>query len=114
MKIDIVGNKIELTPALSAFIEKKIGSCSNLVKRFDTDGALTIFFTIGNTTKHHKHGEVFIAEAAVRLPGKSIRVECTNTDVYAAIDEVKDGLKIEFGKYKEKSSSRSSRPNKFT
>ncbi|MFA6364880.1 MAG: ribosome-associated translation inhibitor RaiA [Candidatus Paceibacterota bacterium] len=113
MKIDIVGNRIELTPALSSFIEKKMSSCANLVKRFDIDGSLIIFFSIGNTTKHHKHGEVFIAEAMVHLPGKSIKVECTNTDVYAAIDEVKDGLKIELGKYKEKSSSRADRPNKF-
>ncbi len=102
MHISIISTKLELTPSLKTFIEEKMSSCEGLVKRFEQNGELTLFFEIAHTTKHHKHGVVFRAEAMLHVPGKTIRVESTNADAHAAIDEVKDAMKRELAEHKEK------------
>jgi ribosomal subunit interface protein len=101
MHISIISTKLELTPSLKTFIEEKMNSCEGLVKRFEQNGELTLFFEIAHTTKHHKHGVVFRAEAMLHVPGKTIRVESTNADAHAAIDEVKDAMKRELAEHKD-------------
>lgn len=102
MKISVKGTDLDLTPAISEFIEQKIGSLSKFIGTFDERGVAEARVEIQRTTQHHRHGNVFRAEVNLRLPGKVIRAEHSDENVRAAIDAVKDKLKIEIDKYKGK------------
>ena len=100
MRIDINASKIDLTPSLKKYVNMKMGSLSRFVKRFEKEGELTVFFEVARATKHHKHGDVFYAEANLKLPGKLLRAESYNSDIRVAVDSVKTTLKQEIVKYK--------------
>jgi ribosomal subunit interface protein len=111
MITSITATRLELTPSLSRYIQEKMGSVAKLLGRFERDGELELFFEIARTSRHHKHGEVFYAEATLAMPGKTLRVEEYDADAHAAIDAVKDVLKVEVKRYKERRESKTSRPN---
>lgn len=109
-----MGSKLELTPAIKEYIEEKIGSCADIVSRFEEKDEITAFCELARTSRHHTHGDVYYAEVTLGLPGKTIRVETENSDARAAIDDVKDLLKLELRKYKEKTTSQSGRKTKYS
>ncbi len=109
-----MGTKLELTPAIKEYIEEKIGSCEDIITRFEEKEELTVFCELARTSRHHTHGDVYYAEVTLGLPGKTIRVEAENSDARAAIDDVKDLLKLELRKYKEKTTSQSGRKTKYS
>lgn len=102
MDINIKATNLELTPSLRTFIEDKMGSLQKLLMRFDADGAVGIWVEVGRSTRHHKKGPVYLAEADVRLPGKIIRAGKEDFDLWAAVDVLKDDLKVEIKKYKDR------------
>lgn len=102
MKINIKATNLDLTSALKEYIEEKIGALAKFVKRWDLEGVVEIWLEVGRTTKHHNKGDVFRAEADVRLPGKILRAEEADSDVRVAVDRVRDKLKKEIEKYKAK------------
>lgn len=97
MTINIHATGIELTPALRQYAEDKIGG---LTKFFD--GILSIDIDVGARTHHHQKGEIYYAEANMRIPGRVVRVVKEEADVYKAIDKLKDHLKVDLEKAKEK------------
>jgi len=102
MKIDIKAINLELTPAIREYIETKIGSLDHFLKRFETDNEIKVFVEISRTSKHHKSGAIFCAEASFSIGKKLLRAEHLDWDIRVAIDEVKDRLQQEIKKYKEK------------
>lgn len=100
MKIIIKATKLDLTPAINAYIEQKIGSLAKLVAEWDGEGAVEARVEIGRTTKHHNKGPVFRAEANLRLPKIILRAEHSDWNVRRSIDEIKDELQREIKKYK--------------
>lgn len=101
MQIKILAKQVEVTPSLKEYIEKKIGTISRFLSRFEKDGEKIVFIEIARTTRHHKQGEVYYAEATLELPGKILRAEYEHADPRAAIDQIKDVLKLEIKKYKD-------------
>lgn len=101
MKINTRAKYLDLTPPINQYLEQKIGSLARFIKSFDKDGVAEIWLEISRTTKHHRRGKVFRAEADLRLPGKILRVESENCDIRVAIDQIKDKLQREIKKYKE-------------
>lgn len=57
---------------------------------------------IGHTTKHHKKGRFYRAEADFVLPKRIIRAEAEADDLYAAIDVLQSELERQIKTYKEK------------
>jgi ribosomal subunit interface protein len=113
MRIDIKGTQLELTPSLKTFITQKIGSVGKLLSRLEREGELTLFFEIARTTKHHRHGDVFYAEATLAFPGgQTIRIEEKDADARVAIDRVRDRLKLEVKRRKDRKSERIVRSRK--
>lgn len=102
MKILIKATELELTPAIYDYIEEKIGSLSRFVGKFENKDILKIKVEIARATRHHRHGNVFYAEANLRLPGKTLRAEHFDWDIRVAIDNVKDKLRQEIRRYKTK------------
>ncbi len=100
MRIEIAGVRLELTTAIREYVEGKIGSLDRYLKRFEINGEVTAFIEIARSTKHHRHGDVYYAEATIRLPGRTLRAERYDTDVRAAIDAVRETIKHDIVRYK--------------
>ncbi len=110
MKIIFKTKNIKLTPVLKAEIEEKINSlesfCPTEENYNDFFGKgkpkIEIWLEIGRESYHHQKGNVFRAEAQLRLPGKSIRSEAVCEDLKSAVDEIKNELQRELKQYREK------------
>lgn len=102
MRIDIKATNLDLTPAIREYIEDKIGSISRFLKRFEVESEIEVFVEIARTSKHHKTGNVFCAEASFSIAKKLLRAEDIDWDIRVAIDKVRDKLQQEIRKYKEK------------
>lgn len=102
MQINIKATGLDLTPAVRVYIENKIGSLDKFLKRFKAQGEVKAEIEIARTTRHHRKGNVFYAEANLYLPKKIIRAEHSDWDARVAIDIVKDKLKLEIQRHKEK------------
>ncbi len=89
MKINTKATNISLTPAISDYVEKKI---SLLEKFFKNPGEVLINVEVGKTTKHHKSGNVFLAEIHIVADGEEYYATTETEDLYAAIDLVKDDI----------------------
>lgn len=109
MQLHIKATKLDLTPSLSVYIEKKLATLDKFVKRFDEAGVAALWVEVARTTRHHHKGDVFMAEADLRLPGKILRAEATQADIHAAIDELREKLLMEIKKYKTRTSPRRAR-----
>ena len=101
MKIIIKTTNLELTPAINEYIEEKIGSLDKFLnKKLEKESEIKIEVEIARTTKHHKSGDVYYAEANIHLPGKILRAEHSDWDIRVAVDKIKDILQQEIKKYK--------------
>ncbi len=107
MQINIKGTVLTLTPSLRAYIEKKLGTLSRFLKNLEVEGETEMKVEVARTTRHHRHGEVFMAEANLSLPGKMLRAVEYASDARMAVDSVKDKLQLEIEKYKAKTIKRS-------
>ena len=109
MIIHIKSTNLDLTPALKTFVDEKLGPLDKYVRKFETEGEIEMNLELARTTKHHRKGPVFKAEANLVLPGKMLRAEHNDTDIRAAIDHLRNKLKMEIEKYKERVSLRSAK-----
>jgi len=66
MKINIKTTNISLTPAISEYIEKRIGSLDKFYKKEED---IVINVEVGKTTEHHKSGDIFRAEINLTRAG---------------------------------------------
>ena len=100
MQIKIQGTGIELTEAIKAYVEEK---ALTLVKFYDQ--IISADIDVGMESHHHNKGQIYYAEFNLSVPGSLIRVRKNEADLYKAIDKVKDHLKVELQKMKEKKRS---------
>ena len=100
MKIDIKATNIEITPSIRNAVEEKMNSLEKFISNLDPN-VVKVFFEVSLETKHHKKGDIFYAEANVEVPGKIIRAEAREENLYTAINVVKDKLQRSLKKYKE-------------
>lgn len=89
MKTNIKATNITITPAISDYIEKKLESLEKYFKNLEE---VVVNIEVGKSTRHHKSGDVFMAELHVINGGQDYYVQVLKEDLYAAIDEAKDSL----------------------
>lgn len=106
MKLNIKATGFELTPALQQLLEKKFNNLSKFLAKWETNRELLLRIEVAKNTKHHNKGMVWYAEANLDLPQKILRIEETNEEMQAAIDKLKDRLKNELLRLKEKLADR--------
>ena len=99
MQIDIETTNIELNAPLREYIEEKIGKLDKFLKRFE-GGDVHVKVEVARSSKHHRHGDVYRAEANLHFPGGMLRAEHQGDDVRVAINKVKNKLQREIRKYK--------------
>ncbi len=81
---------LELTAAISDYLNKKIGSLEKFINT--NDDSASISTEIARTSKHHASGDIFRAEINVHIAGKDFRAEAETSDLYASIDQVRDEM----------------------
>lgn len=101
MQIKTQGTGMELTEAIKSYAEEK---AEGLTKFFDK--IISVDIDVGMDSHHHNKGDVYYAEMNVSVPGDLVRVRKESDDLYKAIDKVKDHLKVELQKMKEKKRGR--------
>lgn len=89
LKKHIKATNIELTDAIREYAEKKVDV---LVRFIDKEKEALAEIEVGKTTNHHNKGEIFRAEINLTMGDKQFRAVSETTDLYAAIDQMKDQI----------------------
>lgn len=93
MNIQVRGDHVEVTKALSDYIEKKIG---RLERYFDSPPERDVSVTLSIERGIHR------VEVALQIHGIIFRAEERSGDMYASIDLVTDKVEHQLHKHKEK------------
>lgn len=101
MNIQFKGTRIDLTPGITGYCEEKMASIAKLLEGLDPEGSADFRIELARTTEHHHKGEIFMAEVNLVLPKKSFHLSETRSDLYVAIDAVKDTLHNALERYKD-------------
>lgn len=99
MKINIKATNITLTDSISEYLTKKINM---LNKYFEEDEEVLVNVEVGKSTKHHKSGDVFLAEIHILSGGSDHYARVETPDLYASIDKVKDEMADKLSSKKKK------------
>ena len=99
MNINIHAKNLELNPPLRAFIEEKMADLEHLI---GDSGPSQVQVEVGIPSQHHNSGDIYYAEVNLNIAGKLLRAESKNFDLHSAIVDVKDELKVQIKKFKEK------------
>ena len=95
MKIQITGRHVEITEAIKAYVEEKVGKIEH---HFDNIIGTKVILSVEKDRQ--------IAEAIVNVPGTEIVAQADSTDMYAAIDMMEEKLDRQVRKHKDKMRSR--------
>lgn len=101
MHTDIHAKNLELNAPLRTFIEEKVSDLEHLVGQA---GPVTARMEVGVPSHHHQSGPIYYAELNLTVGGHLLRAESSNHDLHAAIVDVKDEMKVQLKKFKEKRS----------
>jgi putative sigma-54 modulation protein len=99
MRINLKATKINLTPAIKAYVQEKMDM---LEKYLGEMPATNCDVEVGLAVGSHHTGEIYRAEVNLEVPGALLRVEKTEKDLYKAIDKTKDHLAESIKRHKEK------------
>lgn len=100
MNIKIQGTRIELTPDIKVYIEKKLDAVGKLIDA--SDETVLYDVEVGKTTEHHEKGDIYRAEIHIRKKGGNLYATETAEDIFSAIDKVKDEIMHALASDKEK------------
>jgi len=95
MHINIRATGMDLTPAITQYIESKIGSLSKFL--ISEGESVMVDVVVGRTTSHHKAGDIFQTEVNISLPNRLVREVVEGESLYATIDIAKDKLAQNLG-----------------
>lgn len=102
MNVMVTGQHIEITPAIRDYVVDKM---ERVKRHFDHPIDVSVILTVEKLNQH--------VEANVHVNGRDLFVETSNSDMYAAIDELAHTLDRQIIRHKEKQhDQRNSRPIK--
>ena len=100
----IHGLHITLTPSIKEHVEEKLGSLEHLLDA--KHAALAeIRVEVGKSTAHHHKGDVFYAEANLKMGSEFFRATAEHEDLHAAVNVVREELERQLHKAKTKHES---------
>lgn len=95
----IKGTNMDLTEAIKSAVIDELAALDARAERWGT--AVSADVEVGKTSNHHQKGEIFRAEVNLTIPGKLLRAEDENEDLYVALKNVVGTLGRELEKEKE-------------
>lgn len=108
MRIIIQNSHLDITEALSLYVQRRLGVLGNIVRSFEYKGELLLQATIGRSTRHHRKGlEIYFVELKLSVPGKTFRIKEYNANVRTAIDSAQKKIKYALSQYKDKTKIKS-------
>ncbi len=106
MRVTIRQKNLKITPVLMRYIEQKILKPIRRLLKENTAQELPILdLEFGRTTRHHRKGKVFRAQANLTLGKYLLRAEVDEEDIRAACDLLEEELEEEIRTFKGKSFS---------
>ncbi|MDQ5882827.1 MAG: HPF/RaiA family ribosome-associated protein [Patescibacteria group bacterium] len=103
MKILLSSQNLELLSAVQQRLEKKLQTLERFTRKFGPEVVLEVLLV--RDTKHHERGNIYSAQAKLKIPGKDIFYEAEGTTLEEAVDKLKDNLKRLLIENKEKKES---------
>lgn len=91
MNLQLTGHHLEITPALREYVSAKFSRISN---HFDHVIDVKVTMSIEKLAQK--------VEATLHVPGNDLHAECTDENMYSAIDMLTDKLDRQVVKHKEK------------
>lgn len=86
MDINIKTTNVKLTPELSEYLDKRMNALDKFIDSSDT--SILCDVEVGQTTKHHQHGDIFRAEINLHTAMGNFRAESEDQTIFIAVDEV--------------------------
>ena len=102
MKLQIKYTGMQKTPAVARVIERKMAAIMRRVRSYEKQSEGIAYLEVARLPKHHKKGKVFYAEALLRFQGFAVRAEHLGSDIFGALDALKDKLEAELLRLKTK------------
>jgi len=84
MNTNIKATNIELTDAISDYVNKRLAGLEKFVREGEE---MDVYVEVGKTTKHHKQGDYFRAEFNIEISGSKFYTFSEKEDLYKAIDD---------------------------
>lgn len=101
MRVSIKGTNIALLESTREYVDKKLVKTAERFLARDGE-PIALDIEVGKTTKHHKTGPYFRAEANLSLGKKLLRAEAVGENLNEAIDLLEEELEREIKKFKER------------
>ncbi len=99
MQVTIKATKIELTDEMKQYIYKKMDMLDKYLGQIKVvNCSVEVELAVGAQNS----GKIYRAEVNLQVPGKLLRVDKMEEDLFKAIDKVKDHLEVIIKRYKEK------------
>jgi len=89
MNINIKATNMELTSAISEYVNKRLSAIEKFVKNKEE---ITAYIEVGKTTNHHNKGDIFRAEFNIEILGDKFYSFSEENDLYGAIDSAKEEI----------------------
>ena len=113
MRVSIHQKNLEITPALSDFINSKlVKPLERRLKNFEKLSPL-LEIEVARTTRHHHKGKVYHAEANLTLGGDLLRAEVDDQDIRTACDLLEKELLGELSRHLDKQRSTAKKTGRF-
>ncbi|MFH1473145.1 MAG: ribosome-associated translation inhibitor RaiA [bacterium] len=100
MKINIKATGIELTPAVSDYVYKKLEMIEKYVG--DNHNSAVAQVEVARVTEHHQHGDIFRAEIHITGGGIDVYTAEETGDIFSSLDKVKDEIILQLTRTKGK------------
>ena len=96
MHLTISGHHLEVTPALRSYVTSKLDRIS---RHFDQVVDVKVLLSVEKQKEKERRQR---AECNIHVKGSDLFAECSNQDLYAAVDELMDKLDRKVVRHKDK------------
>jgi len=96
MNLTISGHHLEVTPALRSYVTAKL---DRITRHFDQVVDVKVLLSVGKQKEKERRQR---AECNIHVKGSDLFAECSNQDLYAAVDELVDKLDRKVVRHKDK------------
>ena len=92
MNTNIKTTNISLTPAIADYVNKRLAKVQKILKDNQT---VQCDIELARTTMHHQKGDIFRAEIHIVAAGRNCYSASEKSDLFSAIDNMRDGIMSE-------------------